>query len=77
MCDLADVRVQVAQVGPQVTEAADPLGQNSQQPLVQLAARQHAAHALVLQGAAVSEQHNIEIIELIIRKNKYLIHLSL
>lgn len=56
VCDLADVCVKVTEVGPQVTQPALLLGQNSQQILVQPAARQHAAHTLLLQGAAVSSQ---------------------
>lgn len=48
---LVEVCQQVSEVGLQVAQSTHTVGQNSQQSLVQLAARRHATHTDVLQGA--------------------------
>lgn len=48
---LVEVCQQVSEVGLQVAQSTHTVGQNSQQPLVQPAARRHATHTDVLQGA--------------------------
>lgn len=53
-CYLVNVCLQVSEVGSQVAQSTQILRQNSQQHLVQPAARQHTTHTNVLQGATHS-----------------------